>query len=98
MAETPVLPTTAAIAPNAPIGASHRIMPRMRKTSTCSCLTANMIGSPFFPSCCSAKPTSSAMNSTCRTLGPVKALKNVVGMIPRRKLTVSVASVDLPAS
>ncbi len=93
MAAKPVLPTTAAIAPNAPSGASQRIMPRMRNTSACRFLTAYMIGSPLGPICCSAKPTSRAMNSTCSTLSPVKAEKNVVGMMPRMNSCVVLASV-----
>ena len=65
----------------------------MRNTSACRCLTAFMIGSPLGPICCSAKPTSSAMNSTCSTLSPVKAEKNVVGMMPRMNSCVVLASV-----
>ena len=36
-ASTPVSPTTAAMAPKAPIGASHMIMARIRKTSFWRC-------------------------------------------------------------
>ena len=92
IAANPVLPTTAAIAPNAPIGASHRIMPRMRKTRACRFFTAAMIGAPLGPIFCSANPTRSAMNSTCSTLSPVKAEKKVVGMIPIRNSVVDFAS------
>ena len=70
-------------------------MPRMRNTSACRCLTAFMMGSPFLPICCSANPTSSAMNSTCSTLSPVNAEKNVVGMIPRMNSCVVFASVGV---
>ena len=38
-ADQPVSPTTAAIAPNAPIGASHMIIDRTRKTTRSKCLT-----------------------------------------------------------
>ena len=45
-ASIPVSPTTAAIAPKAPIGASHMIIARIRKTSFCRYPTARRIGSP----------------------------------------------------
>ena len=95
MAAMPVFPTTAAIAPNAPSGASHRIMPRMRNTSFCRFLTASMIGAPLSPSPWRAKPTSNAMKSTCSTLSPVKAEKKVVGMMPRMNSVVVFASVSV---
>ncbi|CAH0256300.1 hypothetical protein SRABI128_03036 [Microbacterium sp. Bi128] len=88
----PVLPTTAAIAPNAPIGASHRIMPRMRKTSAWKLRMPSTMRAPRSPMPCSAKPTSRAMNSACRMLPPVNAEKNVVGMMPRMNSCVVVAS------
>ena len=65
----------------------------MRNTSAWRFFTANMMGSPLAPIFCSAKPTSRAMNSTCSTLSPVKAEKNVVGMMPRRNSCVVLASV-----
>ena len=48
-ASTPVSPTTAAIAPKAPIGAAHMIIARTRKTSRCRCPTPRRIGSPARP-------------------------------------------------
>ena len=83
----PVAPTTAAIAPNAPIGAAHMIMARTRKTSRCRCSTPRRIGAPFGPSACSANPTSSATSSVCSTWPSVSAETSVVGMIPSRKST-----------
>ena len=66
-ASMPVAPTTAAIAPNAPIGAAHMTIAMRRKTSRSRCLTPRRIGSPALPIFCSAKPTSSAMSRACST-------------------------------
>src|ERR1051325_2502617 len=48
-ASTPVSPTTAAIAPNAPTGAAHMIIDRMRKSSRSMWATARTIRSPLPP-------------------------------------------------
>ena len=45
-ASTPVSPTTAAIAPNAPIGAAHMIIASTRKTSRWRWPMPRRIGSP----------------------------------------------------
>ena len=42
-ADTPVSPTTAAMAPNAPIGATHMIIARIRNTRRSKCLTPRRI-------------------------------------------------------
>ena len=44
MAAQPALPTTPAIAPNAPIGASHMMPARILNTSRCSTVTAFSTG------------------------------------------------------
>ncbi len=81
MAFTPVAPTTAAIAPKAPTGASHMIMMRMRKTSACPCWMALSTGWPCEPMRCSAKPTRMATRSVGSTgMSP--------GMMPSRKSAV----------
>ena len=97
IAATPVLPTTAAIAPNAPIGATHMIIARMRNTSAWICRIAPRIGVPFAPIFCSAKPTSRATNSTCRMLPSTSDDSSEVGMMPRMNSLVVFASV-VPAS
>ena len=86
-AAQPVAPTTAAIAPNAPIGAAHMIIARMRKTRRWRCSMPRRIGAPFGPSFCSANPTSSATSRVCRTSPSVKAETRVFGMMPSRKST-----------
>ena len=87
-ASTPVSPTTAAIAPNAPIGAAHMIIARMRKTRRWMCSMPRRIGSPFSPSACSANPASSATSSVCSTEPSVNADTSVVGMMPSRNSVV----------
>ena len=81
----PDSPTTAAIAPNAPIGASHSTIDSTRNTIFCIVAIARSAGSAESPMRWMAKPTSSAMNSTCRTLPEVNAEKNVSGMMLLRK-------------
>ncbi len=66
-AAVPVAPTTAAIAPNAPIGATHMIIDITRNTSFCRCSTPRRTGAPAAPMPCSAKPTSSATSRVCST-------------------------------
>ena len=66
-ASTPVAPTTAAIAPKAPTGASHMIMPRMRNTSFWTISTAAKHRLAGRTHACTAKPTSSATSSVCST-------------------------------
>lgn len=90
-ASMPVAPTTAAIAPNAPTGAAHMIMARIRKTSFCTCPTPRSTGSPAVPSACRANPHSSATSSVWSTSPPVKADTSVVGTIPSRKSAVDSA-------
>jgi hypothetical protein len=88
----PVAPTTAAIAPNAPMGATHMIMARIRNTSRCRCAMPRRIGSTVRPIACNAKPANSATNSVCSTLPLVSAEKTVVGMIPSRNAAVPSSS------
>ena len=66
-ASTPVSPTTAAIAPNAPIGAAHMIIASTRNTSRCRCPIAAQDRLAGAPIACSAKPTSSATSRVCST-------------------------------
>src|SRR6478735_7911189 len=87
-ASTPVSPTTAAIAPNAPTGAAHMIMARMRKTRRWMWPMPRMTGPPAEPMAWSAKPASRAMSRVWRTSPSVKADTMVVGMMPSRKSTV----------
>ena len=97
-ASRPVAPTTPAIAPKAPIGASHRIITRMRNTSFWIRPTALMIGSPDLPIACSAKPTSSATNRVCSTLPSVSADSSEVGMMCAMKSMVPPAACAFSAS
>ena len=81
MAWKPVAPTTAAIAPKAPTGASHMIMIRMRNTRAWPYPTALRIGAPCGPIFCRAKPTRIAARRVGSTgMSP--------GMMPSRKSTV----------
>ena len=84
----PVAPTTAAMAPNAPIGANHMTMAITRNTSRSRCLTPRRIASPRGPRACKAKPTSNATNSVCNTTPLVSAENRVVGMMLNRKSVV----------
>nr|ACB37719.1 unknown [Micromonospora chalcea] len=84
----PVAPTTAAIAPNAPTGATHMIIARTLKTSRCSSPTARRTGSPRPPRPCTAKPTRRATSSVWSTSPSVSAETSVVGMIPSRNSVV----------
>ena len=59
----PVAPTTAAMAPKAPTGASHMIMIRMRKTRAWTWPMALRTGAPWAPIFCRAKPTRMAARS-----------------------------------
>src|SRR3982750_3274436 len=59
-ASHPVSPTTAAIAPKAPIGATHMTIASTRKTSFCRYPTPRSSGSPDRPIDWIAKPTSRA--------------------------------------
>ena len=93
----PVEPTTAAIAPNAPIGAVHMIIERMRKTRIWMLRMPLSTGSPALPSACRAKPTSRATKSVWRMLPAVSEDSSEVGMIPSRKSVVPLDSVS-PAS
>ncbi len=90
-ASTPVAPTTAAIAPNAPIGAAHMIMARMRKTSRWMCSMPVRIGVARGPIACRANPASSATSSVWRTEPSVNADTRVAGMIPSRNAVVSLS-------
>ena len=85
MAAQPALPTTPAIAPNAPIGASHMMPARILNTSRCSTVTAFSTGSPLGPRACTAKPTIRATNSASSTDPSVSAEISVVGMMSIRK-------------
>ena len=88
----PVSPTTAAIAPNAPIGATHMIMARTRNTSRWRWPIPRRIGSPERPIAWIANPTSSATSRVWSTCELVSAEKSVVGMMPSRNSTVPSAS------
>ena len=87
-ASTPVSPTTAAMAPKAPIGATHMIIESTRKTRRCRCPMPRRIGSPERPIACSAKPTSSATSSVWSTMPEVSEENIDVGMMPSRKSVV----------
>src|SRR6476619_1394798 len=86
MAAQPALPTTPAMAPNAPIGASHMMPVRILNTNRCSTVTKFKTGSPLEPSACTAKPTSSATKRASSTEPSVRAENRVVGMMSMRKL------------
>ncbi|CAO0834203.1 hypothetical protein SMICM17S_01188 [Streptomyces microflavus] len=93
-ASRPVSPTTAAIAPNAPTGAAHMIMARMRKTRRWMWVMPRMIGSPAEPIAWSANPASRATRRVWSTSPAVKAETMVVGMMPSRKSTVDSLAPD----
>lgn len=84
-ASTPVSPTTAAMAPNAPIGATHITIDKILNTRRCRCPIPTSSGSPRSPSAWIPKPTSSATNTTSRTSPEVTEEKSVVEMMPSRK-------------
>src|SRR6478672_9177238 len=85
MADQPALPTTPAMAPNAPIGASHMMPAKILKTNRCNTVTKFSTGSPLEPKACTANPTNNATNRASRTEPSVSAENNVVGMISIRK-------------
>src|SRR6476469_3690809 len=85
IAAHPAFPTTPAIAPNAPIGASHMIPARILNTSRCSTVTAFSTGCPLAPRACTANPTSNATNRASSTDPDVNADTRVVGMMSSRK-------------
>ena len=91
MADQPVEPTTAAMAPKAPIGATHMIIIRMRKTTPWTRVRPLSSGLPDSPICCSAKPTSRATNSTGST-------GTESGMMSSRNWTVGSSSAFLAGS
>ncbi len=91
-ADQPVSPTTAAIAPKAPIGATHMIIDRMRKTTRSKCLTPRSTAWPELPRLWTANPTSSATNSVDSTDSPISGETSVVGMMPSRNSVVVCAS------
>ena len=94
----PVAPTTAAMAPKAPTGASHMIMERIRKTSFCRWPMPFSTGSPLLPMACRAKPTNRATNRVCSTTSVVSAENSVVGMMcSRNSAVVSFSAVTAPA-
>ncbi len=82
------------MAPNAPIGAAHITMDRMRKTSRWMCSMPRSTGCPAEPMAWSANPASRATSSVWSTWPSVKAETNVVGMIDRTKSTGGSASGD----
>ncbi len=90
-ASTPVAPTTAAIAPNAPTGAAHMIMDSTRKTRRWTCPMPRSTGSPEAPIAWRPKPTSSATSSVWSTWPWVSAETSVSGMMPSRKSVVDSA-------
>ena len=91
MAAQPVAPTTAAMAPNAPIGAAHMIIIIKRKTTAWMCLMPLSTGSPLLPMDCSAKPTSNASTRVGSTgMSP--------GIMSSRKATVEFSSPLAPDS
>ncbi|COW46364.1 Uncharacterised protein [Mycobacterium tuberculosis] len=77
----PVVATILAIAPNAPIGASHSTITSTLNTSFCRFSTARRMDSPAGPRPWTAKPTSSATSNTCSTLPSVRAEGSDLGMI-----------------
>jgi hypothetical protein len=83
-----VAPTTAAIAPNAPIGANHMIIDRTRNTTRSKCLIPRSTACPELPSAWMANPMSSATNSVDSTESPTSGETSVVGMMSRRKPVV----------
>ena len=85
MAAQPALPTTPAMAPKAPIGASHMMPARILKTSRCRTVTAFRTGWPLGPRAWTAKPTISATKSASSTEPSVSAESSVVGMMSIRK-------------
>ena len=97
MAATPVLPTTAAIAPNAPIGASHMIIARMRNTSACICRIAPRIGSPFGAHLLQREADEQRDEQHLQDVAVDERRRSVVGMMPRMNSCVVFASV-VPAS
>ena len=92
IADHPVAPTTAAIAPNAPIGATHMIIASTRNTTRSKCLTPRSTAWPDLPSPWIANPISSATNSVCSTISPTSGDTSVVGMMPSRNSVVVCAS------
>ncbi len=90
-AAVPVAPTTAAIAPKAPIGATHMIIAMTRKTNRCTCSMPRSTGAPAGPIAWRAKPASRATSRVCSTLPSVRAESMVVGIIPSRKSAVDCA-------
>ena len=89
IADQPVEPTTAAIAPKAPIGATHITIMRMRNTTPWISVRPRSSGAPAGPICCRAKPTSRAMNR-------VGSTGREPGMMSSRNWTVpSTAAVGL---
>ena len=96
IADHPVAPTTAAIAPNAPIGATHMIIDSTRNTTRSKCLTPRSTALPELPSPWIANPISSATNSVCSTSSPTSGDTSVVGMMPSRNSVVVCASRSRP--
>ena len=85
MACQPNLPTTKAMAPNAPKGADSMTRRAKAKIKPSSFSMARSSGSPAGPSRSKAKAVSSETNSTCTMSPEVKAPTSVSGMMPRRK-------------
>ena len=74
-----------AMAPSAPSGATRMMMPT---TLNIACETCSMVatsGRPAAPVSASAKPNSTAKNSTCRMLPSAKAPMTLAGMTSRTK-------------
>ena len=88
MPSVPTSPTNAAIAPNAPTGAAHKIMASTRKTTRWRYSTTTRTGLPVVPIACTAKPTSSATKRVCRMSPEVSEEKSESGMMPSTKSTV----------
>ena len=90
-ASQPVSPTTAAMAPKAPIGATHMIMASTLKTTRWKMPMPRSADWPVAPRPWIAKPTSSATNSVDSTDSPTSGETSVVGMSSSRKSTVPLA-------
>ncbi len=87
-ASQPVSPTTAAMAPDAPIGANHMIMARTLNTTRWKTAMPRSADWPVAPSPWMAKPTSSATNSVDSTDSPTSGDTRVVGIRLSRKPVV----------
>ena len=82
----PNFPTVNAIAPNAPIGASHITNPTARKRITEADSIKPTNGRARSPETAAENPTKIAISSTCSNSPEVSAAGKVVGMMFIKKL------------